>query len=210
VYGSGRRLALLPGLDGSAFLKRSLGPRALLYPAPVVVVGSYDPAGRPNAMVAAWAGVCCSRPPCVSVSIRPTRHTYAGIKQRQAFTLGIASSDQVRQVDYLGVASGALEDKFAAAGLTPVPADKVDAPYVAEFPIALECRLLHALDLGVHTLFVGEVLDFKAEEAVLGPEGLPAIEKLRPLLYAPGQTAYYGIGPRLASAFAEGRGVTRT
>lgn len=188
-------------------MKRSLGPRALLYPTPVVVVGSYDLAGRPNVMTAAWAGVCCSRPPCVSVSIRRSRYSYEGIVRRQAFTLGIASTEHVQEVDYLGLTSGATEDKFSAAGLTPVRADTVDAPYVAEFPIALECHLLQAIDLGVHTQFVGEVLDFKADESVLGPEGLPDIEKVRPFLYAPGQAAYYEVGPLLARAFAVGKGI---
>ncbi len=188
-------------------MKRSLGPRALLYPTPVVVVGSYDSTGKANVMTAAWAGVCCSRPPCVSVSIRRSRHSYEAIIQRQAFTLGIASQEHVRQVDYFGHVSGATEDKFAAAGLTPVRADTVDAPYVAEFPIALECRLLQATDLGVHTQFVGEVLDCKADESVLGPEGLPDIEKVRPFLYAPGQAAYYEVGPLLARAFMVGKGI---
>lgn len=186
---------------------RSLGPRPLLYPTPVVVVGSYDAAGRPNVMTAAWAGVCCSRPPCVAVSVRPSRYSYEGITRRQAFTLGIASVDHVRQVDYFGLASGAAEDKFAACGLTAVRADTVDAPYVAEFPIALECRLRQAVDLGVHTQFIGEVLDLKADEAVLGAGGLPEMEKLRPLLYAPGQSAYFTVGPRLARAFSVGKGV---
>jgi flavin reductase (DIM6/NTAB) family NADH-FMN oxidoreductase RutF len=188
-------------------MKRSLGPRALLYPAPVVVVGSYDAAGKPNVMTAAWAGVCCSRPPCVAVSIRRSRYSYGAIVGRQAFTLSIASTEHIAQVDYFGLVSGATEDKFAVAGLTPVRADTVDAPYVAEFPIALECRLRQAVDLGVHTQFVGEVLDFKADESVLGPEGLPDIEKVRPFLYAPGQGAYFEVGPALARAFTVGKGV---
>lgn len=184
---------------------RSLGPRALLYPTPVVVVGSYDAAGRPNVMTAAWAGACCSQPPCVAVSIRPSRYSYGSISHRRAFTLGIASTEHVRQVDYFGLASGASEDKFTAAGLTPVRADTVDAPYVAEFPVTLECRLLHTVELGVHTQFIGEVLDVKADEAVLGNAGLPDIEKVRPLLYAPGQSAYFAVGPRLARAFSVGK-----
>ena len=188
-------------------MKRSLGPRALLYPAPVVVVGSYDSDDKPNAMTAAWAGVVCSQPPCVSVSIRRTRHTHAGILERRAFTVNVATQEQVRQVDYLGIASGAAEDKFAAAGLTPGRATTVDAPGVAEFPVVLECRLIHALDLGVHTLFVGEVLEMQADEAVLGPGGLPDIALLRPLVYSPGQMAYYEIGPRLATAFHVGKGL---
>jgi flavin reductase (DIM6/NTAB) family NADH-FMN oxidoreductase RutF len=186
---------------------RSLGPRALLYPTPVVVVGSYDATGKPNVMTAAWAGVCCSRPPCVTVSVRPSRYSYEGITRRQAFTLGIASIEHLRQVDYFGLVSGASEDKFAVAGLTPVRADTVDAPYVAEFPIALECRLLQAIELGVHTQFIGEVLDLKADEAVLGAGGLPDIEKVRPFLYAPGQMVYFAVGPRLARAFSAGKGL---
>lgn len=188
-------------------MKRSLGPRALMYPAPVVVVGSYDPSGKPNAMTAAWAGVVCSSPPCVSVSIRRARHSHRSILERRAFTLNLASQDQVRQVDYLGLASGATEDKFAGAGLTAVRAAMVDAPYVEEFPVVIECRLLHATDLGVHTQFVGEVLDVKADEAVLGPGGLPDIALLRPLVYALGQGAYYEVGPYLAPAFTMGKEV---
>lgn len=186
---------------------RSLGPRPLLYPTPVVVVGSYDAAGRPNVMTAAWAGVCCSQPPCVAVSVRPSRYSYEGITRRQAFTLGIASTEHVRQVDYFGLASGATEDKFAASGLTARRADTVDAPYVAEFPITLECRLREAVNLGVHTQFIGEVLDLKADEAVLGAGGLPDMEKVRPLLYSPGQSAYFTVGPRLARAFSAGKGI---
>lgn len=188
-------------------MKRSLGPRALLYPTPVVVVGSYDAAGKANAMTAAWAGVACSQPPCVTVSIRRSRHTHAAILERQAFTVNLASQDQVRQVDYLGIASGAAEDKFAAAGLTAVRAASVDAPGVGEFPLVLECRLLSVLDLGVHTLFVGEVLEVQADEAVLGAGGLPDIALLRPLLYAPGQGAYFAVGPRVAAAFSVGKGI---
>ena len=188
-------------------MKRSLGPRALLYPTPVVVVGTYDAAGKANAMTAAWAGIVCSQPPCVSVSIRRSRHTYRALLDRQAFTVNLASQDQVRLVDYLGIASGATEDKFAVAELTPVRAATVDAPGVAEFPLVLECRLLSATDLGVHTLFVGEVLESQADEAVLGAGGLPDIALLRPLLYSPGQGAYYGVGSRLAAAFRVGQGI---
>lgn len=188
-------------------MKRMLGPRALLYPTPVVVLGSYDPAGRPNAMTAAWAGIACSQPPCLAVSVRPSRHSHGSIVERGAFTINLASQEQVRLVDYLGLVSGADEDKFATAGLTPVPASQVDAPLVGEFPLGFECRLVQALDLGAHTQFVGEVVEVQAEEAVLGRGGLPDIALLRPLLYAPGQSSYYEVGPYLAPAFEVGRGI---
>jgi len=178
-----------------------------LYPAPVVVVGTYDAAGKPNAAPASWAGICCSDPPCVAVSFRAATYTYTNIRQRKAFTLSIPSEDFVRQADYLGLVSGRDTDKFAAAKLTPVRSDRVDAPYVAEFPLVLECRLAHTFELGLHTQFVGEVLDVKADEAVLGPGELVDMLKLRPLVFAPDTHAYYGIGRFMGQAFSVGRSV---
>lgn len=186
-------------------MKKSLGAKTLAYPTPVWVVGSYDAAGKANAMTAAWAGICCSAPPCLAVSIRKERHSYAAIMARRAFTVSIASQGQVAQADYMGMVSGAVADKFAVAGLTPVKGELVDAPYVAEFPVAIECRLVQTLDLGGHTQFVGEILDVKAEEAVLNAEGHVDLSLLQPLIYAPGSSQYYGVGPVVAKGFNVGR-----
>ena len=72
-------------------MKQSLGPKTLLFPTPVLMVGSYDQAGKPNLMNAAWGGICCSEPPCVTVSIRKARHSYDSIMSRKAFTVGITN-----------------------------------------------------------------------------------------------------------------------
>ena len=152
-------------------MKKSLGAKTLVYPTPVFVVGTYDKAGKPNAMTAAWGGICCSQPPCVAVSLRKATATHGNIMARRAFTISIPSERHVKQADYLGLVSGRSVDKFAAAKLTPVKSDLVDAPYVKEFPLVLECRLAHTFELGLHTQFVGEILDVKAEEAVLGRRG---------------------------------------
>ena len=82
--------------------------------------------------------------------------------------------------DYCGLVSGRTVDKFAVCKLTPVRSEVVDAPYPQEFPMVLECRLLHILDIGLHTQFVGEILDIKVEESSLGPDGQPMIEKSNP------------------------------
>jgi flavin reductase (DIM6/NTAB) family NADH-FMN oxidoreductase RutF len=83
----------------------------------------------------------------------------------------------------------------------------VDAPYVEEYPVALECKLLHTLEVGLHTLFVGEILDVKAEESVFDDEGHIDVEKVRPLIWAPDGRGYYGIGDYLGPAFEIGRTV---
>ena len=186
-------------------MKKSLGPVTLVYPTPVFVVGTYDKAGKPNAMTAAWAGICCSRPPCIAVSLRKATYSHGNIVERGAFTVSIPSEEYARQADYFGLVSGRKEDKFAATKLTPARSDLVDAPYVKEFPLVLECRLVHTFELGLHTQFVGEILDVKAEEAVLSGKGTLDIKKLLPLVFAPDTQSYYGIGRFVGKAFALGK-----
>jgi flavin reductase (DIM6/NTAB) family NADH-FMN oxidoreductase RutF len=186
-------------------MKKSLGAKTILYPTPVLVVGTYDIHGKPNVMTAAWGGLCCSAPPCVAVSLRQATYSYHNIVHRKAFTISVPSDRYAKDADYFGIASGRTEDKFAASELTAVRSHLVDAPYVQEFPLVLECRLLHTFELGLHTQFVGEILDVKIDEAALGKTGSPDLEKLRPMIFAPEIQAYYGIGRQLGKAFSIGR-----
>ena len=156
-------------------------------------------------MTAAWVGICCSSPPCIAVSLRKATYTHGNIVERKAFTVSLPSEDYVKQADYFGMASGRDEDKFSRAGLTAVKGDLVDAPFVKEFPLALECRLLHTIEIGLHTEFIGEILDVKADEECLGPDGLPDIEKIRPIMFSPDGRKYHGVGRLLGNAFSVGR-----
>ncbi len=186
-------------------MKTSLGAKTLAYPTPVFIVGTYDAHGRPNAMAVAWGGICCSKPPCVAISVRKATYTYGNLVERQAFTVSIPSEAHVVAADYFGLASGRDVDKFVAAGLTPVRSDLVDAPYVAEFPLVLECNVVHVHELGLHTLFAGEIVDVKAEETCLDADGRLSAELVRPFSWAPGNNAYYALGERLGSAFSVGK-----
>ena len=186
-------------------MKRSLGAKTLICPTPTWIVGSYDQQGKPNGMTAAWGGICCSDPPCVAVSLRKATYSYGSLVHRQAFTVSVPSQSQVKLADYFGLVSGRDTDKFAATGLTPVRSDLVDAPYVAEFPLVLECQVLHTFDLGLHTQFVGRILDVKADEAALDDAGMPDILKVLPIIFSPGNRLYYGVGPSLGHAFAVGK-----
>jgi flavin reductase (DIM6/NTAB) family NADH-FMN oxidoreductase RutF len=185
-------------------MKKSLGARTLVYPTPVFVIGTYDPNGKPNVMTASWGGICCSQPPCVAVSLRKANYTHGNILARKAFTISIPSEDHVKSADYFGIASGRNVDKFAATGLTPVKGEWVDAPYVKEFPLIVECRLAHTFKLGLHTQFVGEVVDVKVEDSVMGDGGWVDIKKVKPLAFAPDTQGYYGIGKFIGKAFSIG------
>jgi flavin reductase (DIM6/NTAB) family NADH-FMN oxidoreductase RutF len=186
---------------------KSLGAKTLIYPAPVLVVGTYDKAGKPNVMTAAWGGICCSQPPCVAVSLRKVTHSHANILARRAFTISIPSEQYVKEADYFGLVSGRNTEKFKAAKLTPVKSKLVDAPYVKEFPLVLECKLVHVAELGLHTQFVGEVIDAKADESIIGEGGAIDVKKLKPLVFAPDTQEYYGIGKYVGKVFSAGKGI---
>ena len=190
-------------------MKKSLGAKTILYPTPVMLVGTYDASGRPNIMTAAWGGICCSSPPCVAVSLRKATYTYGNLVQQGGFTINIPSDQYAVQADYCGMVSGKKADKFAETGLTPVRSTLVNAPYIEELPLVLECKLVHQIELGLHTLFVGEILDVKANEDVLDDKGVPDVEKLKPFFYAPEANAYYGTGKRLGDAFSIGQAVRK-
>lgn len=181
-------------------MKTSLGAKTLAVPSPVWVVGTYNKDGRPNFMTAAWGGICCSRPPCVYVSLREATYSHGNIAARGAYTVSVPGEEYWREADYMGVASGRDTDKVADTGLTAVESLVVDAPYVEEFPLALECRVKETVSLGLHTMFVGEIVDVRADEDVL-TDGAPDTQKIRPLLFGSGDRGYHTVGPRIGDAF---------
>lgn len=145
------------------------------------------------------------KPPCIGVSLREATYSYGNIVRRKAYTVSIASEAHVKETDYFGVVSGRDVDKFSATGLTSVASDLVDAPYVEEFPLILECKLIDTVKIGLHTQFIGEILDVKADSSILDENGLPDVEKLRPILYSPGNSFYHGVGKCLGKAFSIGK-----
>lgn len=186
-------------------MKKSLGAGTHAMPTPVWLVGTYDSEGKPNLATVAWGGVCCSDPASVAVSLRKARHSYDAILQRKAFTINVPSEAFVCAADYAGIASGRDADKFGAAGLTPVRSDLVDAPYVSEFPLVIECRLLQTVEIGVHTQFIGQIVDVKADTDVLDVNGLPDPAKVLPLVYSPTNRTYYGLGAVVGKGFDIGK-----
>ncbi|MGD8366581.1 MAG: flavin reductase family protein [Desulfobacterales bacterium] len=186
-------------------MKKSIGADTLAYPTPVWCVGSYDNEGRPNVMTIAWGGICCSKPPAVTVSLRKATYTYGCIMARRAYTISVPSAKYIAEADYFGIVSGKGTNKFHDTGLTPVRSDKVDAPYVAEFPLVLECNVLHTYEIGLHTQFIGQIVDIKADEEILDDKGLPLMERGAPFVFAPGIREYRALGEAVGRAFDIGK-----
>jgi flavin reductase (DIM6/NTAB) family NADH-FMN oxidoreductase RutF len=189
-------------------MKKSMGAKTIVYPTPVFIVGSYDAEDKPNVMTASWGGICCSVPPCVTVSLREATHTYHNILANKAFTVSIPSAKNIKEADYFGIASGKDVDKFKSTGLTPVKSELVNAPYVSEFPFVLECKLLQSVKIGLHTQFIGEILDVKVDENILESDE-PLIKMINPLIYSPDDISYYGVGDYLGKAFSVGREIEK-
>ena len=185
-------------------MKVSIGSKTMPLPTPAWLVGSYDAEGKANLMTAAWGGICCSKPVCVTVSLQKPRHSYAALMERKAYTINVASAKDVAKVDYCGIVSGKNVDKFAACGFTAVRSELVDAPYVAECPLVLECKVIRVEDLGMHTMFVGEVMDVKVDEAAM-KDGKPDPLLIDPIVYAPEDRHYYGLGANLGLGFSIGK-----
>jgi flavin reductase (DIM6/NTAB) family NADH-FMN oxidoreductase RutF len=185
-------------------LKKSLGPKTIVFPTPVFIIGTYDENGKPNVAAVSWGGICSSDPPCVAISLRRVTHTYSNIVAQKAFTINIPSRDQVKVADYFGLISGKSVDKFAKAKMTPVKSALVNAPYVKEFPMVLECRLRQTIEIGLHVQFIGEIADLKVDAEVLNPSNGPDIKKVNPLLFDPATHSYYDVGMFVADAFSIG------
>lgn len=183
----------------------SLGAATLVYPTPIWVIGTYDKEGKPNLATAAWVGVCCSDPPAVAVSFRKATYSHGNIMEHKAFTVNIPSEKYIKEADYCGIVSGRQHNKFEELELRPLRSELVDAPYIKEFPIIIECRLLDHLEIGRHTQFIGEIMDIKADKNIIGEDNFPDVKRLKPLLYSPGSRAYHGTGEYLGQAYSIGK-----
>ena len=186
-------------------MKKSIGNRTLLLTHPVLIIGTYNESGIPNMMAASWGGICCSEPPCVAVSVRPSRATYNNIINRKAFTINLPPEQYVKEADFVGVFSGNKMNKFEETGLTAVHSEIVDAPYVKQFQLNLLCNLVHTIELGVHTQFIGEIMNVLVDEDFLNEKNLPDIGKIKPFIYDTASRAYYGIGEIITEAYSAKR-----
>ncbi|MDD1689599.1 MAG: flavin reductase family protein [Methanoregula sp.] len=186
-------------------MKRSLGPKPVAYPLPVFVVGTYCPDGKADAMVAAWGGICASEPPSISVTINKNHQTFHNLEARQAFTVSIPSWPYLEETDYCGMVSGRDHDKFAETGLSAVRAGTVDAPYIGEFPVVLECRVSAMHPMGTGIQVIGEILDVKVDEEVLGDDKKPVLQKIGAFGFDVTRMEYYSLGTVIGKAWDAGR-----
>ncbi len=186
-------------------MKKSAGKLGLLFPNPVLVVGTYDQKGEPNAVTLAWGGIASSGPESVSIAVRPSRYTHEALLRTKAFTINLPSVEYAAEADYFGIVSGRDAHKFEVTGLTPVRGEFVDAPSIAEFPYCMECEVTNNLDLEEHTLFIGRVRDVKINDSLLDEMDRPLWGEAHILTFDSGRKQYRAPGEVVGDAFSIGR-----
>ncbi|MCR5655165.1 MAG: flavin reductase family protein [Lachnospiraceae bacterium] len=172
-------------------------PGNMLYPLPVVLVSCADGRGSENVLTVAWTGTVCSDPAMVSISVRPSRHSYAMIKESGQFVINLVTRDLVEATDYCGVKSGKDVDKFKDMHLTKCPSKTVIAPSIAESPVSIECQVTQEMPLGSHTMFLAKVTGVTVDDAYMDEKGTFHLEQADPVAYSHGK--YYTLGELLGS-----------
>ena len=172
-------------------------PGNMLYPLPVVLVTCSDGKGNSNIFTVAWTGTVCSDPPMVSISVRPQRYSHSLIHDTGEFVINLTTRRLVFATDYCGVRSGRDVDKFREMKLTALPAQKVGAPLIGESPVNIECRVFDVIPLGVHDMFLADVVAVHVEEELVDESGKLRLDKAHLAAYAHGD--YFALGKKVGS-----------
>lgn len=182
-------------------MRKNFGPKPMCYPMPVYIIGTYNADGTPNAMNAAWGGI--SEEQEISICVDSGHKTAENLMARMAFTVSMATVQQLTACDYVGIVSGNKEpDKFAKAGFHATKSEFVDAPLIDELPMALECKVI-SYDPESCRL-VGEIVNVCVDDAVLGENGKVDVAKLQPITFDPMNHQYLALGAKVGQAFHDG------
>ena len=170
-------------------MKKNFKPSVMLNPVPVVLITSRNKQGEENVFTVAWTGTVCTKPPMLSISIRPERLSYEYIKETLEFTVNLPTKSLVKAVDYCGVRSGRKENKIKNMGFHLKRGEKVSTSYIEECPIALECKVTQIIPLGTHHLFLAEVVSCFVEDSLIDKENKIHFEEANLITYSHGE--YY-------------------
>lgn len=169
--------------------KKKFKGSVVLNPVPVVMISTKNKEGKENVFTVAWTGTVCTKPPILSISVRPSRLSYEYIKETMSFVVNIPSADMVKKVDYCGVRSGRTNDKIEEMGFTMIPCGDIEGSYINECPISIECKVKSIVPLGTHDMIVADVLSSHIDERLMDEKGKIHFEKGDLITYCHGE--YY-------------------
>jgi len=184
-------------------MRKNFGVKTCLYPMPVLIIGTYDENGTPDAMNAAWGGVYDTDQ--VMICLSDNHKTTKNIKKNGAFTISFATAKTVAPCDYVGIVSANdVPNKLERAGFHTTKSEFVNAPLIDELPVAVECRLIKFNEDGI---CIGEIVNVSADESVLDENGKVDAKKLDPIIYDGMTHAYWSFGEKVCRAFSDGKSI---
>jgi len=170
-------------------------PANLLYPIPAVIISCGIEPKDHNLITVSWAGTICSDPVMLSISLRPSRHSYKIIKETGEFVVNLTDMMMVKETDFCGVRSGKEMDKWSVLRLKKSASQQIATPQIATSPVSLECKTKQILSLGSHDCFIAEVVGVSVREDLVNKSGEFNLDKANLIAYSHG--SYYSLGQKL-------------
>lgn len=167
--------------------KVDLKGSVILNPVPVVMVTSRGKDGKNNVFTVGWVGTVCTKPPMLSISVRPERLSHKYISETMEFTVNMPTSKLTKAVDYVGVRSGKTVDKIKEMNFTMKEGTNVSSPYIDECPVSIECKVKTVLQLGTHDCFIAEVVGSHVNKNLFDEKGKIHLEKADLISYCHGE-----------------------
>ena len=183
---------------------KSFGQKPWVLPQPVLIIGTYNNDGTPNAMNAAWGGQWDSKEIMICMGSHATTEN---LNRCGEFTVAFATKDTMAAADFVGIVSGKNDpEKMQKTGWTAIKSEHVNAPVFTEFPMTLECRILRKIDETKDGYnLIAEIVNILVDEAYLAEDGKPDVEKMQLIAYEPVHHGYLVMGERVGNAFADGK-----
>ncbi|MBE6288572.1 MAG: flavin oxidoreductase [Mediterranea massiliensis] len=183
---------------------KNFGQKPWILPQPVLIIGTYNSDGTPNAMNAAWGGQWDSKEIMISMGAHATTENLARCEE---FTVAFATKDTMVASDFVGIVSAKNDSaKIKKTGWTAIKSEHVNAPVFTNFPMTLECRILRKIDETKEGYnIVAEIVNILVDENYLAEDGKPDIEKMQLITYEPVRHGYLVLGERVGNAFSDGK-----
>ena len=159
----------------------------VLNPVPVVLITSKNKEGKENVFTVGWIGTVCTKPPMLSISIRPERLSYEYIKETMEFTVNLPSINMTKAVDYCGVRPGRKFDKIKEMNFTMREGSNVNVSYIDECPVSIECKVKSIIPLGTHDLFIADVVCSHIDKDLIDEKGKIHFEEADLITYCHGE-----------------------
>ena len=183
-------------------MRKNFGTKSWLYPMPVLIIGTYDESGTPDAMNAAWGMI--SDTDKITICLDASHKTVKNILVKKDFTVSMADAKNVIAADYVGIVSGNdVPDKVSKTGWHVTKSEFVDAPIFEELPMTLECKMLSYDEEA--ELMTGEIVNICVDESILGEDGKIDLTKFQPITYDPVHHDYLTLGAKVGNAFKDGK-----